>query len=175
MHGSLIQWNVNSWLCSVEWLYYLSLLSLLPSRSFVHNNEILSFLLQYFSSCLDLDAGWHVCRSLCCIPMEHGFVSGFWLCFEGLPTHSTSPPLYQPSSWCNSANFRQVTWAVKQVHFGFYTFCHMPAWRWEGRKVVNVLRFIKVDFRLSVKYPQVIRIRKEKIENKLLFGRQDQV
>lgn len=51
----------------------------------------------------------------------------------------------------------------------------MPAWRWEGRKVVNVLRFIKVDFRLSVKYPQVIRIRKEKIENKLLFGRQDQV
>lgn len=49
-HGSLIQWNVRSWLRSVQLLYCLSLLSLLSSRSFVRNNEIFRFLLQYFFS-----------------------------------------------------------------------------------------------------------------------------
>lgn len=49
-HGSLIRWNVRSLLCSVQLLYCSSLLSLLSSGSFVHNNEMFSFLLLYFFS-----------------------------------------------------------------------------------------------------------------------------
>lgn len=48
----------------------------------------------------------------------------------------------------------------------------MPVWWWEEKQVVNVLHFISVDFRLSVKCPQVIRERKKKIEKELPFGSQ---
>lgn len=73
------------------------------------------------------------------------------------------PPsvFHQPNSWCNSADFRQATWAVKQVHFAFSKSCLMPACRQEGRQLLNVLHFIRVDFRLSVKCPQVIRSKRK--------------
>lgn len=99
-HGSLIRWNVRSLLCSVQLLYCSSLLSLLSSGSFVRNNEMFSFLLQYFFSGLfyiwKLD-GISADGSVIClwmwISVDLPNVRYFILCFEGLPAYSTSLPL----------------------------------------------------------------------------------
>lgn len=91
-------------------------------------NIILSSLSQYFCSCLLCIWKLGVCLSITLYVQGHGLVltyqmSGFYFALRDYLHVPPSSLPYQPNSWCNSADFWQAPWAVKQVHFAFCKSC----------------------------------------------------